>query len=321
MSTSIDQRVVEMRFDNAQFESGVKTSLSTLDRLKQALNLDGAAKGLDDISSKVSAFHMGGMSSAIEGVSQKFNALEVMATGALLKIGAQAEEAGMKLLKAFTTDNISKGWEKFEKKTTSVATLLAQGIDADLVEEQMERLNWFTDETSYNFTDMVDNIGKFTASGQKLDVAVDAMMGIANWAALSGQNAQKASSAMYQLSQAMSKGALKYDDWKSVQNAGMDNKEFREQAVQTAIDLGKVTKAGEDLYKVVGGKGEFSLSQMFTSDALSRQAWLDTDVMMGTFKKYSAAVDTIYKYIGEQEAQGRYITTSTALDDLGGSID
>lgn len=319
MSTSIDQRVVEMRFDNAQFESGVKTSLSTLDRLKQALNLDGAAKGLDSLSSKANGFHMNGMSSAIEGVSQKFNALEVVATGALLKIGAQAEEAGMKLLKSFTTDNISKGWEKFEKKTTSVATLVAQGFDQKEVDEQMERLNWFTDETSYNFTDMVDNIGKFTAAGKGLEESVTAMEGIANWAALSGQNAATASRAMYQLSQAMGKGALKYDDFKSILNANMATKEFQQNSVDIAIALGKVKKvsgdAGEALYQV--GKNTYTLQEMFTSDALTRDAWFTSDVMMKTFTKYASAVNDVYEAV---EA-GDYETASEAMEKMGDKLD
>ena len=213
MSTSIDQRVVEMRFDNAQFESGVKTSLSTLDKLKQALKLDGFGKGLDDLSTKANHFDMSGMNTAVESVSQKFSALETIAIGALLRIGNQAADAGIKLAKSLSVDNITAGWDKFEKKTTSVATLVAQGFDQKDVNAQMERLNWFTDETSYNFTDMVDNIGKFTAAGKDLGQSVTAMEGIANWAALSGQNATTASRAMYQLSQAMGKGALEYDDW------------------------------------------------------------------------------------------------------------
>lgn len=320
MSTSIDQRVVEMRFDNAQFESGVKTSLSTLDKLKHALNLDGFGKGLDDLSTKASHFDMSGMSTAVEGVSEKFSALETIAVGALLRIGSQAADAGVKLVKSLSTDNIMAGWDKFEKKTTSVATLVAQGFSQDEVNEQMERLNWYTDETSYNFTDMVDNIGKFTASGRGLKESVDAMMGIANWAALSGQNATKASQAMYQLSQAMSKGALKYDDWRSVQNAGMDNKEFRQQALDIAVALGQVKKAGDNMYKTLNGK-VFTMSEMFTSDAMSRTGWLNTDVMMGTFNKYSSAVNKIYEEQQRLEEQGKYLTTSKIIEKMGGQVD
>lgn len=321
MSTTIDQRVVEMGFDNSQFERGVSQSISTLDRLKAALNLDGAGKSLNEISDAGKNFNLDGMSSAVDKVSDKFSAFETIATGALLRIGAQAENIGIKLLKSLSTDNIAAGWEKFEKKTGSVATLVAQGYALEEVNAQLDRLNWYTDETSYNFTDMVDNISKFTASGQGLTESVDAMMGIANWAALSGQNATKASQAMYQLSQAISKGVLKYDDWKSVQNAGMDNVEFRKNAIQTAIDLGRVKEAAEGVYKVIGGKGEFSLSEMFTSDALSKQGWFDTEVMMETFNKYSSAVNTIYDYIEEQESKGVYITASQAIEELGGSVD
>ena len=187
MSTSIDERVVQMRFDNSQFESGVQTSLSTLDKLKQALKFDGFGKGIDEISNKVHSFSMDSVGSAVEGVSSKFSALEAVGVGALLKIGSQAVDVGEKMIKSLSTDNIVSGWDKFEKKTTSVATLVSQGFSQEEVNEQMERLNWFTDETSYNFTDMVENIGKFTAAGKGLSDSVTAMEGIANWAALSGQ--------------------------------------------------------------------------------------------------------------------------------------
>ena len=320
MSTSIDERVVKMTFDNAQFESGVQTSLSTLDRLKQALRLDGLGKGLDEISNKANGIKLDGLSSAVDTVSSKFNALEVMGVGALLNIGKQAEETAVKFAKSLSIDNIAAGWDKFEKKTQSVSTLLSQGFGIDEVTEQMDRLNWFTDETSYNFTDMVDNIGKFTASGEGLKESVDAMMGIANWAAMSGQGPKKASQAMMQLSQAMSKQILKYDDWKSIQNAGMDNKQFREAAIKNAIAIGKVTKASDDLYRVVGKKGEFTLAQMFSSDAMSKTAWFSKDVMMKTFNEYSSAVDTIYQYIEEQEANHRYITANQAIEELGDKV-
>ena len=244
--SEIDERVVEMRFDNAQFEKNVATSLSTLDKLKAALKLDGSSKGLEELQRTTNNFNVNPLLTAVESVNEKFSALNIIGTTALVNITNKAINAGEALIKSLSVDNISTGWNKFEEKTRSVGTLVGQGFGLQEVNEQMERLNWFTDETSYNFTDMVSNISKFTATGKGLEESVTAMEGIALWAAASGQNATKASMAMYQLSQAMGKGVLKYDDWRSIQNASMDTMEFRQQAIQAAIALARehVRQAG-----------------------------------------------------------------------------
>ena len=314
----IDERVVEMQFDNAQFEKNVATSLNTLDKLKAALKLDGSSKGLEELQTSANKFNMNPLISAVDTVNAKFSALDVIGTTALVNITNRAIAAGESLVKSLSVDNISAGWDKFGEKTQSVATLVSQGYDLSVVEDQMKRLNWFTDETSYNFTDMVSNISKFTASGQELEPSVTAMMGIANWAALSGQNATTASRAMYQLSQAMGKGVLKYDDWKSIQNASMDTKEFRQQAAKAAEDLGKIKKVGEDAYEIIGAKKaqKFSLAELFTSDALSRQQWFTDDVMMQTFKQYSSAVDQIYEHVDEYDG-----IAANAMKGMSGQLD
>lgn len=219
MSTTVDERVVEMRFDNKQFESNVATSMSTLDKLKQKLNLSGASKGLEDIDKASKKVNMSGLSGAVDAVSAKFSALQVIGITALANITNSAVNAGKTLIKSLSVDQLAAGWQKFSDKTTSVATLVAQGNAIEDVNSQLDRLNWFTDETSYNFTEMVANIAKFTATGKGLNESVTAMEGIATWAALSGQNAQTASRAMYQLSQAMGAGIMRLEDYKSIQNA------------------------------------------------------------------------------------------------------
>lgn len=316
MSKTVDDRIVQMKFDNGQFESGVKQSMSTLDKLKKALKFEGAADGFNKIDAAANNVNFNGMSSAIETVGTKFNALEAIAFGALAKIGSQAIEAGEKIVKSLSVDQLAAGWSKYESKTTSSATLVAQGFEQGKVNEVLKKLNWYTDETSYNLTDMISNISKFTASGKDLDDSATAMMGIANWAALSGQNAAKASQAMYQLSQAMGKGALRYDDWKSIQNASMDTKEFREQAVKAAEELGVLKKEGEDTYTILADKSKASLNDLFTSDYLTRKAWFSDQVMMKVFTNYSAAVDQIYDY-----TQDKNVLTSGAIEALNGQVD
>ena len=322
MSREVDQRVVEMEFDNKQFEREAQTSLSTLDKLKKALKFEDSSKGLENLGRAASNVNVGGLGAAVDTVRDKFSTLEVIATGALLKIGSIAVDAAGKIANVVTSmsemnpENIMAGWNKFENKTTSVATLVSQGYALEEVNAQLDRLNWFTDETSYNFTDMISNIAKFTASGQDLNTSVTAMEGIANWAALSGQNAATASRAMYQLSQAMSKGALRYDDFKSIQNANMDTKEFREQALATAEAMELLKKNADDTYTVLASGKKYSFAEMFSSDALTREQWLSSDVMMDLFNKYSSAVDQIYEY-----AEEHGITASQAIAELGDQVD
>lgn len=321
MSRSVDERVVQMEFDNAKFEAGAKQTMSTLEKLKEALSFDKSVGGLGKISEAVGNFNFHPIENSVEAVNTKFSAMETIAIGALLKIGSQAVSTGEQLIKSMSVDQISAGWDKFAKKTTSVGTLISQGFDMSIVEEQMERLNWFTDETSYNFTDMVDSIGKFTATGRGLEESVTAMEGIALWAAMSGQNAQKASSAMYQLSQAMSKGVLKYDDWKSISNASMDTRQFREQAIQAAVDLGVLKKAGDDTFKTLKGK-VLDMNQLFSSEYMSKQAWFTSDVMMKVFKNYSSAVNEVKDMADSLDlTASEVIKAKEALDEGGESFD
>ena len=317
MSTTVDERVVEMTFDNKQFEKNVKESMSTIDKLKEKLNFKGMKDGLDDFQESASKFDLDEMEKAADSVSIKFSALEAAGLRVIQRITDAAFDAGVSMVKSLSVDNISAGWDKFKDKTTSVATLISQGYDMDTVNAQLERLNWFTDETSYNFTEMVSSISKFTASGQDLKQSVDAMEGIATWAALSGQNATTASRAMYQLSQAMGSGQMRKQDWMSIQNANMDTEEFRQKAIDAAVALGNLEKIDEDLYiSTLGGKNvtPFKVSQF--ADHLTEDAWFTSEVMMAVFQDYSAAVDQLYEYT---EETGK--TASEAIEDLGDQLD
>nr|DAI30137.1 MAG TPA: tail tape measure [Caudoviricetes sp.] len=315
MSKTIDEKVVEMRFDNSQFERNVATSMSTIDKLKRSLKFDGISKGIEDISDSANRIDFSGFSNAIDSVQMKFSALEVMAVTALANITNSAVNAGLKLAKSLTIDPISTGWSKYNAKNQSVATMVAQGYDIETVNSQLERLNWFTDETSYDFTQMVANIAKFTATGKDLDESVTAMEGIANWAALSGQNANTASHAMYQLSQAMGAGVMRLEDYKSIQNVSMDTDEFRQKALDAAVALGTLKKNADDTYSsLVGKANNFTKSQFATS--LTQGAWFTSDVMMSVFQDYSKAVDQIYDYATEKG-----ITASQAIKELDGQID
>lgn len=248
MSNVIDERIVQMKFDNSNFEQNVSTSMSTLDKLKEKLNFKNTSiEGLDKAVSNV---NFSPMTNGIETVSKKFSMLEEIGIGALRRIGEQAVNAGEKLVKSLSVDQINAGWQKYADFTTSTQTIMSatasqfedEGEQMEYVEEQLRKLNWFSDETSYSLTDMTDNIGKFTSAGVDLEASTKAMQGVATAAALAGQNSQTAARAMYNFSQALGAGAVKLVDWKSIENANMATKEFKETIIDTAKELGYIDK-------------------------------------------------------------------------------
>lgn len=302
---NVDERIVEMRLDNKGFEEGANKTISTLEKLERALHLKSDTKGFDDLSDSVSRFDADPMVSGLEKIKEGFSAMEIVGMRVISNLTDSVYNFATRTIKSFTIDPIMQGMGKFGEKTTAVSTLTAQGYELEKVNQLMEDLNWFTDETSYNFTDMVGNIAKFTATGQDLDESVTAMEGIALWAAVSGQNATKASMAMYQLSQAMGKGALKYDDYKSIQNASMDTQEFRQQAAAAAVELGYLKQTAEGVWetteKTAKSGQAFDLAGLFSSDALSRTTWFSSEVMMNVFNRYSKAVAAVQKYMDDND--------------------
>lgn len=306
MSTSIDQRIVEMQFDNGQFERGAKQSIETLDKLDKSLDLRESAKNLTALSDAGKNFSLDGVASGIEAVQQKFTALEIMGITALQRITNQAITTGENLVKSLSLDQIAEGFGKYEQKTTSVQTIVnATGESIDSVSEKLAKLNWFTDETSYNFTDMIANIGKFTSMGIDLDTSVTAMEGIANWAAISGQGVNEASRAMYNLSQAIGVGAVKLMDWKSVENANMATKEFKETAIETAKALGELNAQGKT------ANGTAVTVENFAS-TLS-EAWFTSDVLLKTLNKYGEYADQVYTVATEKG-----LTCAQAMEQVNG---
>ena len=296
MSKTVDSKVVEMRFDNKNFEKNVKQSMTTLDKLKQALKLDGATNGLTAVEQRANSIKFHGLADTIDKVADKFSGLSMVGTMAMIRISQSVANAGVSMVKSLSVDNIMSGWQKLQQKANSMSTLISQGYDTSVVEGQLEKLNWFSDETSYNFTDMIDNIAKFTATGKGLEDSVTAMQGIALWAAKSGQNAQKASAAMYQLSQALGAGYMRKEDWKSIQNASMDTAEFRKQTLEVAVAMGKVKKVGSDTYQsLLGNKMKFTQQQF--AESLTEGQWCTSDVMMEVYKKYAKASDQMKKAI------------------------
>ena len=309
MSKTVDTRVVEMKFDNKNFEANVSQSMSTLDKLKKALKLDGVADGFDKIDKASSKVNLNPLSNACEKVGQSFSGLEVVAISALATITSQAVMAGERMVKALSIDQVTAGFNEYELKMGSVQTIMAAtGADLSTVKGYLEELNEYADRTIYSFSDMTTNIGKFTNAGVALDDAVLAMKGISNEAAVSGANAAEASRAMYNLAQSLSMGYVQYIDWKSIENANMATVEFKKNIADTAVKLGVVAKAGEDAYTI--GDKTYNLQQLF-KDALKDQ-WLTTDVLIGTLRDYADETTDIGK---KAYAAAQDVKTWTQLVD------
>lgn len=283
MSKTIDERVVEMRFDNKQFESNVQTSLSTIEKLKKSLDMDGATKGLESIDSTAKKVNMSGLGSAVETVKTRFSALEIMAVTALANITNSVVNTGKQMLRSLTIEPIADGFNEYELTLNAIQTTMAgTGKTAKEVETQLKKLDEYADKTVYSSADMFNNLPKFTNAGVEIEQATTAMVGIANATALAGGDARQASIAFYNLGQAIGTGYLSRMDYNSINNAGIATMEWKNQMVEAALAAGTLTEAGDGLYKA--GNKTFTLQQLFI-DGLQEQ-WATTDVMMKVFQDY-----------------------------------
>lgn len=311
MSKTIDQKVVEMRFDNQHFEKHTRESMSTLEKLKQKLQLKDASKGLDNLNKSANKVDMRGMSSAIDTVHSKFSALEVMGVTALANITNSAVNAGKRMVKALTVDPVMDGFNEYEMTLNAIqTTMAATGKTSKEVKEQLKELDKYADKTVYSTADMLNNLPKFTNAGVELESATKAMIGIANATALAGGDAGKASIAFYNLGQAIGTGYLTRMDYNSINNAGIATMEWKNQMVEAAIAAGTLEKVGDDLYDT--GSKQLTLQQLFI-DGLQDQ-WASTEVMMKVFEDYGDETTAIGKksYAAAQDIK----TFSMMIDSL-----
>lgn len=276
-NNSVDNRVVQMKFDNASFEKNVQTSMNTLNKLNKSLDLTESAKGLQGISAAASKIDLSGIQNGAEALRMKFSALQVMAVTALANITNSALNAGKRIASALTIDPIKTGFQEYETQINAVQTILAntesKGTTLQNVNNALAELNLYADKTIYNFTEMTRNIGTFTAAGVDLDKSVSAIKGIANLAAVSGSNSQQASTAMYQLSQALASGTVKLMDWNSVVNAGMGGQVFQDSLKETA------RVHGVAIDSMIKNEGSFRETL--------QNGWLTSDILTETLSKFT----------------------------------
>ena len=303
MSQEVDERVVEMRFDNAQFEKNVHQTMQSLEKLNDSLRLDGAEKGFEKISDASAKVDFDEMQGALDDLSGKFSAVEVMGVAALSHITRQAVDTGEKLVKSLSLDQVTSGWNKYAQKTASVQTIMnATGKSIAKVNGYLSKLMWFSDETSYSFTDMTQSLGQLTASGGDIEKVIPMIMGMANATAYAGKGASEFSRVIYNLNQSYSQGYLSLMDWKSVELAGVATAELKKQIIDTGVALGKIKKGDVTV-------GTFS-------STLSTK-WADKEVMETAFGKFAEFSEAVKKMVDANPG----MLASQAIDALADQYD
>lgn len=279
MSQEVDQSVVEMRFDNAKFEKNVQQSINSLNALNESLKFEGAEKGFAKVEKASEKVDFDRMTTALETLTGKFSALEVIGMTALVKITDKAIDAGTKLAKSLSIDQVTSGWNKYAQKTASVQTIMnATGKSITKVNGYLSKLMWFSDETSYGFTDMTSALSTLTAAGGDIEKMIPMIMGMANATAYAGKGAAEFQRVVYNLAQSYGTGAIQLIDWKSVEQAGAGSQQLKQLIIDTAVELGKL-KEGE----VTTG----------TFGSTLQKKWADREVMEKAFGKYAEFAEAV----------------------------
>lgn len=300
MSQEVDSRVVEMRFDNANFEKNTKQTISTIDRLMEKLQFKGAEKGFEKLDAAAENVDFATMQTSLDRLESKFSSLNIVATTALVNITNKFVDAGEKLVKSLSIDQVASGWDKYTEKTSNVQTIMnATGKSIDQVNGYLNKLMWYSDETSYSFSEMTSALSQMTAAGGNIDKMIPMIMGIANATADAGKTGFAFQSTIRNLTQSYSAGHLQLQDWKSLNLMGTATKALKQELIDTAVELG-VIKEGE----VTIASFESSL----------QKKWANTKVMEKTFAKYASMMEAAYELT--QKNPG--MTSSEALEQLKG---
>lgn len=300
MSQEVDSRVVEMRFDNANFEKNTKQTISTIDRLMEKLQFKGAEKGFEKLDTAAKDVDFAPMQTSLDRLESKFSSLNIVATTALVNITNKFVDAGEKLVKSLSIDQVASGWDKYTEKTSNVQTIMnATGKSIDQVNGYLNKLMWYSDETSYSFSEMTSALSQMTAAGGNIDKMIPMIMGIANATADAGKTGFAFQSTIRNLTQSYSAGHLQLQDWKSLNLMGTATKALKQELIDTAVELGTLKKG-----EVTIGTFESSLSKK----------WANTKVMEKTFEKYASMMEAAY----EMTQKNKGMTSSEALEKLSG---
>lgn len=310
--SSIDERIVQMQFNNSQFEKGIKESLKSLDALKEGLDLEGSAKQLKALQKAGDSFSLAKMAEGIESVSKRFSTLGIIGMRVIDNLANNAYYKGKRLISSLSIDQVTEGWTKYGQKTASVQTIMnATGKSIDEVNGYLDKLMWFSDETSYGFTDMTQALGQLTSAGGDIDKLIPMIEGIANATAFAGKGTGEFSRAIYNLNQSYSAGYLQYMDWKSLELAGIASKQLKEQLIEAGKATGKLNKEGKT------AKGTLVTASNL-GQTLSEK-WADTEVMEKAFGKFAEMTEKAYELVQEGKfdtASDAYAYLATQYDDI-----
>lgn len=297
MSKTVDERVVSMQFDNRRFERNVKTSMGTIKKLKNSLNFEETSKSLEELDKQAKNVDMKTLSKNADSVKLKFTALQVVAVRALTRIADSAMNAGKKIVSSLSTDQISAGWSKFEQKTASVQTIMnSTGKSIDEVSKYLDTLMWYSDQTSYGFTDMTSALAQMTSAGGDIDKIIPLIMGVANATAFAGKGAAEFSRVMYNLNQSYSLGYLQSLDWKSLEFAGAASKQLKQTLIDVGRELGKI--------------GDEVTVDNFMTTLATR--WADKEVMEKAFGRFAVFTQAVKDAVD----RGEYETAEEAIAAL-----
>lgn len=300
MSREVDSRVVEMRFDNENFEKNTKKTISSIDRLMEKLQFKGAEKGFEKLDAAAEDIDFATMQRSLDTLENKFSSLNIVATTALVNITNKFVDAGEKLVKSLSIDQAVSGWDKYTEKTSNVQTIMnATGKSIDQVNGYLNKLMWYSDETSYSFSEMTSALSQMTAAGGNIDKMIPMIMGIANATADAGKTGFAFQSTIRNLTQSYSAGHLQLQDWKSLNLMGTATKALKQELIDTAVELGTLKK------------GEVTIASFESS---LQKKWANTEVMEKTFAKYASMMEAAYELT--QKNPG--MTSSEALEQLKG---
>ena len=309
MST-IDNRVVRMEFENANFERNAKESMKTLEKLDKSLEFKNGKKSFKDVEEAAAACNFKPLMEAVDTVKVQFTALGSVANRVMQRITDSVLDTGKKMLKSLTIDPIMSGYSKYEEKTASVQTLLnSTGLSLDEVNGYLSKLMWFSDETSYSFTQMTSALATMTSAGGDVAKIVPMLQGVANATAFAGKGAREFSGAIFNLNQSYSGGFLSYMDYNSLDRTyNIFSKQLKQAFIDNAKALGKLDKEGRT------ASGTLVDISNFASTLSER--WADRDVMEASFGWFNEVTDQAYALV----KAGKYATASDAYDALAGQF-
>lgn len=310
MARSIDNRVAQLTLENKQFEAAAAQSLKTVNKLDDAFKMADGVKGMKDLGDATKSVNVEGLLNSANKIRVRFTAMEEAARQMIWSVTQDIYQQGKALVKGLTIDPIQAGWTKYSEKLSSVQTLMnATGKDIDTINTYLDRLMWFSDETSYGFTDMTSALAQMTASGGDVEKLIPMIQGIANATAFAGKGAAEFSRVMYNLNQSYSAGYLSLMDWKSVELAGASSKELKNILIDTAKQVGTLNKEG----KTAAG----TLVDISTFSSTLADKWATTEVMEKAFGYFNEMTEMAYNMV----QSGQVETASEAYEILASKYD